>query len=589
MRALYSIGKLPAFPKAALLLHRDLGWQPVYWITQPEIEQDIKTAFPNCICHDFRDINRGIPLDDSAGLMHRGIDESDVKAAQSYEPIAMDLMDRIDLGRRFSYQERQRLYFKLLAYCLGIIERLEIDIGICNTTPHAIGDLVFFIALRVRQRQARFFVPTPIGSFNFVTDSFLDPPEVLVRTYEQARREPLDDLKPVMMTYIDSIRDADESYAPWYMTNAKERAGKASHILANARWIVKKGLLSIEDFKLGKIVEVERGDVPAEASVADPVERSGARPPRNKRTSRAKPHTLKQRLRKFVKQRLRLKPKLGSPANFVPGQSQADKVNIFRRRFSEKFSQPMANSYKKPGQPPDAPNITWWEFHTYRDWAILEKVWLEERYKSLCTEPNLDSPFVFFALHYQPERTSCPEGGRYYNQYLAAALLASAIPEGWSLVIKEHPNQFDYHFTGEQCRWRDYYDDFLRLPNVSLVRPDYPAQDLLTRCKAVATITGTIGWEALARGKPALYFGLAWYGVCRSAYRIRSVADVEDALTKIQQGEVPDEQDVRALIETVYRVGVPCYTNPSLSSQLDIDDQELAERLALAIKKFEKQ
>ena len=33
---------------------------------------------------------------------------------------------------------------------------------------------------------------------------------------------------------------------------------------------------------------------------------------------------------------------------------------------------------------------------------------------------------------------------------------------------------------------------------------------LIDKCKAVATITGTSGWEALIRGKPVLHFGYPW-------------------------------------------------------------------------------
>ena len=34
---------------------------------------------------------------------------------------------------------------------------------------------------------------------------------------------------------------------------------------------------------------------------------------------------------------------------------------------------------------------------------------------------------------------------------------------------------------------------------------------LIANSKAVATVTGTVGWEAMVRRKPVLVFGLSWY------------------------------------------------------------------------------
>ena len=38
-----------------------------------------------------------------------------------------------------------------------------------------------------------------------------------------------------------------------------------------------------------------------------------------------------------------------------------------------------------------------------------------------------------------------------------------------------------------------------------------PTLELIAKSRAVATITGTAGWEALQMGKPVICFGYAWY------------------------------------------------------------------------------
>jgi hypothetical protein len=114
-------------------------------------------------------------------------------------------------------------------------------------------------------------------------------------------------------------------------------------------------------------------------------------------------------------------------------------------------------------------------------------------------------PFVYFPLHLQPEATTSPMGGVYVDQFLAIETLSRSLPSGWSIAVKENPAQ--------RYAKRDYgfYEQLAQTPNVHLVRRDTSTFDLIERCQAVATITGTAGWEALFKGKPALVFGRAFY------------------------------------------------------------------------------
>ena len=53
---------------------------------------------------------------------------------------------------------------------------------------------------------------------------------------------------------------------------------------------------------------------------------------------------------------------------------------------------------------------------------------------------------------------------------------------------------------------------------------------LIDNSQAVATITGTSGWEAALRRKPALVFGHAWYRDCPGVYRVNSVDSCQEAI-----------------------------------------------------------
>ncbi|WBU40026.1 hypothetical protein [Marinobacter alkaliphilus] len=61
-------------------------------------------------------------------------------------------------------------------------------------------------------------------------------------------------------------------------------------------------------------------------------------------------------------------------------------------------------------------------------------------------------------------------------------------------IVKEHPNVFGFRTPG-------FYDELRQINNVVLVNPEVSSNDLLQICDSVLVCTGTVGFEALVRGK----------------------------------------------------------------------------------------
>jgi hypothetical protein len=60
MRILYSIGRLPELvTHFATGMHERHGWEPVYWITQPELDEQVAALFPAAMRHPFFDACAG--------------------------------------------------------------------------------------------------------------------------------------------------------------------------------------------------------------------------------------------------------------------------------------------------------------------------------------------------------------------------------------------------------------------------------------------------------------------------------------------------------------------------------------------------
>lgn len=199
---------------------------------------------------------------------------------------------------------------------------------------------------------------------------------------------------------------------------------------------------------------------------------------------------------------------------------------------------------------------------------------LRSEYRALERTPDFSAPFVYFPLSFQPERTTSPQGGVYTDQILAIETLAAALPEKWRIYVKEHPSQ--WWLRGKtrysSARYEGYYRRLARIPHVTLIPPRLPSSELLAKAKAVATITGTAGWEALLTGKTPITFGYPWYQDCPGVLRVRSVADCMRALKEIENGARVSEADLAAYLKSVQEVGF--ITNyASIPARMSAEDE----------------
>lgn len=167
---------------------------------------------------------------------------------------------------------------------------------------------------------------------------------------------------------------------------------------------------------------------------------------------------------------------------------------------------------------------------------------------------NLEEPYVYFPLHYQPELTTSPLGGVYVDQLLAIKTAAAALPEGWELYVKEQPGQLVVHggnFT--PARYSGFYASIAAIPHVRLVPLKTNTFSLIDHAQTTATITGTAGWESILRGKAAIVFGYPWYLHAPGVIRVASVEECKSALARIASGFAPHRSDIFRYLQLVDR------------------------------------
>ncbi len=111
-----------------------------------------------------------------------------------------------------------------------------------------------------------------------------------------------------------------------------------------------------------------------------------------------------------------------------------------------------------------------------------------------------DRPFVYYPLHMEPEIALQGMSPEYFFQLGCIAAISRDLPAGTLLVVKET-------LAALGRRPADFYDQIRAFKNVVMIDPLEFGLDVVRQCAAVATITGTGGFEGAVMGKPVISFG----------------------------------------------------------------------------------
>lgn len=139
---------------------------------------------------------------------------------------------------------------------------------------------------------------------------------------------------------------------------------------------------------------------------------------------------------------------------------------------------------------------------------------------------DYDKKFVYFPLQLQPELTTSCHGREFTDQLLAVEQLSSILPDDWYIYLKENPKQ------GFRQRDRYFYERMKRIPRCLYLDTAIPTHELIESSQFVATISGTVGWEAICGGKPAVIFGVTWFQTFPGVTQWRSDVTLSEIVDK---------------------------------------------------------
>ncbi len=141
-------------------------------------------------------------------------------------------------------------------------------------------------------------------------------------------------------------------------------------------------------------------------------------------------------------------------------------------------------------------------------------------------DPHIDlsQKFVYFPLHLQPELSTSTLGGLYCDQVLALERLSRLLPDDFYIYAKDHLLQTEF------MRDENYFDRLRAIPNLRLTPTTMSTYELIRHSQFVATIAGTVGWEAITGGKNVLLFGQTWYMTLPGVFQFNDTFRLEHIL-----------------------------------------------------------
>ncbi|MEZ9761350.1 hypothetical protein AB4278_00360 [Vibrio splendidus] len=112
---------------------------------------------------------------------------------------------------------------------------------------------------------------------------------------------------------------------------------------------------------------------------------------------------------------------------------------------------------------------------------------------------NLEN-IVYFPLQFQPEASIDVAAPVFSNQLDAIRQVAMALPDDFTLVVKDHPAALGF-------RSHKLLDKIYHIPNVKLIRWDTPSEEVLKKCQLVVSPNSTTLMEAAIYRIPAIQLG----------------------------------------------------------------------------------
>lgn len=421
------------------------------------------------------------------------LDEKLIIQMADCERIVLKMIDRLEVGRRYTHQERIEMYYFFLRYWNTVIETHRVNLLISANVPHEIYDYVIYGLCQLKKIPIIFlYHQSQIEDTALIMHDWKKNCLKLQSSFQELQKEfhgkneAEIDLSDTLQRHFKAQVTNSADAVPFYMNNKKNWRTIFAFIINPVVNIYSTALENPKDFFLKCINPIKWVN-----------------------------------FFYYVFKPLRI-------VYFITTKIRTKYFNVFYQRHS--------------------------------------------------THPDLKKTYIYVPLQYQPELSTSPLADAYADQQLIIQMISKHIPDNVYVYVKEHPKQTSF------CRTIQFYQNLLRIKNVVLVRKDSNSFDFINHCAAVATSTGTPGWEALFREKPVLMFGSYIYQFADGVYKISTNADCQWALDQILNHRIrPSLKNIKLYLKALGEVSIPAVIDPNYLRVSKLTEKENIDNITQAL------
>ena len=265
---------------------------------------------------------------------------------------------------------------------------------------------------------------------------------------------------------------------------------------------------------------------------------------------------------KYINEEIKIKTKKEIRASSLNEIKHVDIFNQPFRYIKSRLKYLFKLSYIKKRYEGSYYNLNFFEFIVEFIKRDIQKTIFRKFIKKKSIKPDLTTKYIYYSLHYQPERSTDPQANHYSNQLLPLKILNEIVPDDFYIYVKEHPRQYIDNYPDirkKNYRNKEYYHDILRLSKVRMVDINFPSEILIKHAKLNASCTGSNVWEGLKILKPGIHFGHNWTGSCQSSPSVLN-STIEETKKQIKilldKNETDVSNDIDIFLKKISNYGV---------------------------------